>query len=156
MRFRGDFEIPKQMTSLREKVEAWRLDKGGRRGMPTQLWSEAVSLASQYGAYAVSKHVGVSYNRLRELLGQKAKPTNAGSSSGEFVEVTPAASVAFGQPGASPRPSYRHSVSPSLAAANEKIMCVELRRPDGFEMVIRNGDADSVWKMATSFWGCGR
>lgn len=55
--------------------------------MPAELWTHAVDLAQVGGAYATSRGLGISYQALRERLGEvSVEPAEAGEAA-VFVDL---------------------------------------------------------------------
>ncbi len=122
--------VPEAMVVLRERIEEWRGKKRKGRRMPEELWAEAVQLAGKYGLHPVSKNVGVSYSRLKQLVGSGGPSST--EMSPKFVEVSP------------------------VALRKSGVIRIELRRPDGCEMVIEDADVICASGVAAGFLGVDR
>ena len=121
--------VPPALVALREKVAAWRRDKEGRRRMPDELWSEAILLAKEYGVHPVARHVEINYSRLKQLLGEPPRPQSEIPAG--FVEIS----------------------SDILSGGNTQ---VEISRPDGCRMTVRQVDGRTLAELAATFVGGAR
>ena len=126
------------VAAARQRVERWRATKRRGHAMPEELWTEAVSLADDLGAYRIARDLGVSYETLRNRMERKAA-AGAVLATGPagFVEVQGAELLEAGVP---------------FGAV------VELLDSDGAQLTMRLADSGGfdVLSLAAAFWGRGR
>ncbi len=103
--------------------------------MPAELWQEAVELARKYGVHPVSTNLTISYTTLKKKVAGRSAATVKGSSAPSFVEI-PSASL------------KRKAVT----VAPE----IEVWRPDGCRLFVRNVSCDDVSPVVDAFCGRGR
>ncbi len=127
--------MPEAVSLLRRRIEEWRQNRSKRSAMPAELWREAVELAREYGVHPVSTSLTVSYTTLKKRVSGPAVTTEKGRSSASFVEIQSA--------------SFKRR---ALAAAPE----IEVWRPDGCRLVVRNVIGDEVSSALQGFCGRGR
>jgi hypothetical protein len=60
--------IPEPITQLQHQLEQFRSTRPARTKLPEPLWQVAVTLARQYGIYAVAHPLGLDYTRLKQRL----------------------------------------------------------------------------------------
>ena len=125
--------VPAPVKSLQVRVEQWRGSKGKEHRMPKVLWEEAAKLAGQYGVNLVSKFLALGYVSLKQKTQGNWGPVKKGQSvETNFVDITTS--------------SISRS---SLFSSNE----MELHRPDGHRVLIRNADRDCVLQVTGAFFG---
>lgn len=125
--------VPESVKALQVRVEQWRGSKGPKHRMPKVLWEEAAKLAGQYGVNLVSKYLALGYMSLKQKTHGNWGPVKNGHLvSPGFVDIT-ASSISRS----------------SLLSSND----IELHRPDGHRVVIRNADSVCVSQVARAFFG---
>lgn len=127
--------VPEAVSSLRRRIEEWRRNRSKRRAMPAELWREAVELAQQYGVHPMSTSLTISYTTLKKKVTGQAVATLRGRSTPSFVEIQSA-------------PLKRKGVT----AAPE----IEVWRPDGCRLFVRDVSGDDVSSVVDAFCGRGR
>jgi len=127
--------VPEGVSSLRRRIEQWRQNRTKRRAMPAELWREAVELARRYGVHPMSTNLTISYTTLKKKVTGQAMATVKGRSMPSFVEI---------QSG----PLKRKGVT----AAPE----IEVWRPDGCRLFVRNVSGDDVSSAVDAFCGRGQ
>jgi hypothetical protein len=82
---------PTPITKVRQRFERWRKSHQPRTRFPEELWSEAVSLAREYGHNRTARALGLDYYSLKKRL-ETASVSNRVSypDSPSFVELFPA------------------------------------------------------------------
>lgn len=123
--------VPEAVSSLRRRIEDWRQNRSKRRAMPAELWREAVELARRYGVHPMSTSLTISYTTLKKKVTGQAVATVKGRSTPSFVEI-----------------QKRKGVT----AAPE----IEVWRPDGCRLFVRNVSGDDVSSAVDAFCGSGR
>ena len=124
--------FPKPVGALQVRIQEWRSGEVSKHRMPQELWEEAVRLAKRYGVNVVSRSLALGYVSLKQKVQGNWGPVKRKSPVPGFVDIT-ASSVA----------------SRSVISSNE----IELHRPDGHWVVIRNADAACVSRVASAFFG---
>ena len=127
--------VPDAVSSLRRRIEEWRQNRSKKRAMPAELWREAVKLARKYGVHPMSTSLTVSYTTLKKKVIGQAVATVKGRSTPSFVEIQSA-------------PLKRKA----LTAAFE----IEVWRPDGCRLFVRNVSGNDVSSAVDAFCGRGR
>ncbi len=127
--------VPEAVPSLRRRIEQWRQNRSKRRAMPAELWREAVALARRYGVHPMSESLTISYTTLKKKVTGQAVATVKGRSRPSFVEIQSA-------------PHKRKGVT----AVPE----IEVWRPDGCRLFVRNVSGDDVSSAMDAFCGRGR
>ena len=125
--------VPEAVSSLRRRIEQWRKNRSKKRAMPAELWREAVELARRYGVYRMSKSLTISYTTLRKKVTGQAMATLKGRSAPSFVEIQ----------------SAPHKRNAAIVAPE-----IEIWRPDGCRLFVRNVSGDDVSLAVDAF--CGR
>jgi len=81
--------LPATVKRLQERIEHWRRTRPHRTAMPTELWSEAASLAEKEGAYVVARALRINFEGLKRRMAEAAAASAARpAASGAFVEWT--------------------------------------------------------------------
>ena len=127
--------VPEAVSLLRSRIEEWRQRRSKKRAMPAELWREAVELAREYGVHPMSTSLTVSYTTLKKKVGGGSAGAVKGRSAPSFVEIQSA-------------PLKRKA----LTAAFE----IEVWRPDGCRLFVRNMNGDDVSSAVDAFCGRGR
>lgn len=127
--------VPEAVSSLRGRIEEWRRNRPKRRAMPAELWREAVELARRYGVHPMSTSLTISYTTLKKKVTGQAVAMLRGRSTPSFVEIQSA-------------PLKRKGVT----TAPE----IEVWRPDGCRLFVRNVSGDDVSSAVDAFCGRGR
>jgi len=127
--------IPQPVSELRVQIDEWRGSKDKKHRMPKKLWEESARLAKRYGVSLVAEGLALGYTSLKQKAHGNWDPVKKKSDSGVFVDATP--------------PPISTS---SMMSFNE----IELHRPDGHWVVIRNADSNCVSKVAGMFFEQGR
>jgi len=124
--------VPPPVKELRDRVDDWRQSKGKKHRMPKELWKAAVVLAKSYGVHFVASNLSLGYSSLKQKAGGNWGPVKSNPVRASFVEIAPSSNLL-----------------PLKITLNE----IELRRPDGHLVLIRNADTDCVSQIAKAFWG---
>ena len=103
--------------------------------MPAELWREAVELARRYGIHPMSTSLTISYTTLKKKVTGQAVATLRGRSTPSFVEIQSA-------------PLKRKGVTASPE--------IEIWRPDGCRLFVRDVSGDDVSSAVDAFCGRGR
>ena len=87
-------EIPRRLTTLRERFERWRTSRKPGARIPDRLWDAAVKLTGKYGAYKTARTLGLDYASLKKRAspGIKPEPRKKPTPRADFVELVPASS----------------------------------------------------------------
>jgi len=131
-----DRRIPKPISKLRKRVDAWRATRAKRGPMPESLWSDAGELARMHGIYAVSRGARLAYDgvkkRVKTDVPKRVSP--AQPLGGPFVEL-PMASLSGGQ--------------------GPEVAIVELRDARGRSLAVRvmPQALSQLPEVATTLWG---
>ena len=59
---------PAVVGPLRARIVTWRRTRRPGQAMPAELWSEAVTLADEYGIYPTCQALGVAYGGLKREM----------------------------------------------------------------------------------------
>jgi hypothetical protein len=124
--------VPEVMSSLRQRIEEWRRNRKDKRAMPAELWQEAVELARQYGVHPVSTNLTISYTTLKNKVAGRPRTIVKGRSAPSFMEIKSA--------------PFKRSIG---NFAQE----IEVRRPDGCSLFVRNVSGDDVSIAMDAFCG---
>ena len=118
------------LTSVCQRLEAWRQRRPGRSRIPEPFWTDAIALAQVEGVSRVSRILHLHYQRLKDRL------STASSSS------TPVALPAFVELAVPASPNH----SPECL--------VEMTHPTGAKMTIHFPAAHSgnLLPLAEAFW----
>ncbi len=127
---------PEPVAALGARIEEWRRNKGKQHRMPKKLWEAAARLAKQYGVSLVAESLSLGYTSLKRKAHGNWGPTKKRATKEGFVDITPT-------------PISATSIMPST---NE----IELHRPGGHWVIIRNADSACVSKVARMFFDQGR
>ncbi len=128
--------VPKPVAALGVRIEEWRRNKGNQHRMPRELWKAAAQLAKRYGVGLVAESLSLGYTSLKRKAHGDWGSAKKESTKGGFVDITPPTIAATSM----------------MSSTNE----IELRRPDGNWVVIRNADSDCVTQVAGMFFEQGR
>ena len=128
--------IPEPVAALGVRIEEWRRDKGKGHKMPMKLWEGAVRLAKRHGVSLVASSLALSYTSLKQKAHGNWGPVKKKSTALGFVDITTPAI----------------SATSMMSSLNE----IELHRPDGHKVVIRNTDSACVSEVARAFFNQGR
>ncbi len=127
--------VPEAVSSLRRRIEEWRQNRSKRRAMPAELWRDAVELARQYGVHPMSRNLTISYTALKKKVAGQVGAARKDGVAPAFMEI--------------------QSVSLAKRAV-ASVPEIEVLRPDGYRLVIKNtGDVD-VSRLMDAFCGSGR
>jgi hypothetical protein len=79
----------RQLESLRERLEQWREQHGGRgRRIPDELWAEAMAVAEEEGVERVACVLRLDRERLGELVTESRRWRDSGrEGKAKFIEV---------------------------------------------------------------------
>jgi hypothetical protein len=124
--------VPEVVSSLRRRIEEWRRNRNEKRAMPAELWLEAVKLARQYGVHPVSTNLTISYTTLKKKVTGRPRTTVKGRSAPSFMEIKSA---------------------PLKRSAGIFAPEIEVRRPDGCSLFVRNVSGDDVSSAVDAFCG---
>jgi hypothetical protein len=81
--------IPITLERVRQRFEQWRRTRTPRRSpIPAALWSAAVAVARQHGAYATARALHLDYTALKTRMPAAADRT-AAPAAPTFVELPP-------------------------------------------------------------------
>jgi len=127
--------IPESVAALRVQIDEWRGSKGPKHRMPRKLWEAAARLAKRYGVSLVAESLALGYTSLKQKAHGNWGPVKKETNAGVFVDITPPPISA-----------------PSMISLND----IELHRPDGHCVVIRNADSNCVSKVVGIFFEQGR
>ncbi len=127
--------VPEPILALQVRVEQWRKNRSKQHRMPPNLWEAAATLAKQYGVHLVSSYLSLGYASLKKKAAGDWGPVKSQSVVAGFVDLK-SSSV----------------IGPSLVSSNN----IELHRPDGHRVVIRNADSEGVFQVANAFFGQSR
>ncbi len=75
---------------VREQLNQWRQDHGGRGRIPEVLWADATRLARELGLNKTARLLGLNYYGLKKRLQAESTPAMDSPSSPAFVELQPA------------------------------------------------------------------
>jgi hypothetical protein len=83
-----DPQNSEQMRTVREHVEAWRRQGGGRGSVvPERLWREAAGVARVEGVWATAQALRLNYERLRDKVAATgARQAKSGAGPG-FIDL---------------------------------------------------------------------
>jgi len=73
---------------VRNQLNQWRHDHGGRGRIPEVLWAAATRLASEHGLHKTARLLGLNYYGLKKRLQAESGPAKDGSRSGVAVPAT--------------------------------------------------------------------
>ena len=82
--------VPARLAIARRRIEQWRRRQPGRKRLPQELWSKAVTLAQTYGLHRTARTLGLKYDSLKKHL--KAAGTDASKpveAKPDFIELLP-------------------------------------------------------------------
>ena len=122
--------VPRVVTDVRRRLDAWRKSRPKRGPIPAPLWKEAAALARAHGINAIARALRLDYYSLKRQM--------------EVVSGAPAA-----KPVASPA-FVEVAVVPSSPPPAE--CAVELERSDGARMRVRTSRPEDLVVLAESFW----
>lgn len=81
-------ELPREVSTVRARIDHWRDSRQKQSRMPAELWSAAAALAVEHGIHRISQALRLSYDSLKTRVVQlESKQAPAGSPSSGFVEV---------------------------------------------------------------------
>ena len=87
---RQSADIPVALSATRRQLEHWRHRQSGRKRLPQELWSKAVTLAREHGLNKTARTLGLKYDSLKKHLEATARGTSgAGKARPEFMEFLP-------------------------------------------------------------------
>ena len=118
------------LTSVCQRLEAWRQRRPGRNRIPESFWTDAIALARIEGVSRVSRVLRLHYQRLKDRL-STASPSLAPVALPAFVELA------------------------VPATPNHSSEClVEMMHPTGAKMTIHFPAASSgdLLPLAEAFW----
>ncbi len=117
-----------ELAALAQRIRNYRSQHGRRSRLPDDIVAAAIHLAEIHGGPAAAAALGVHYSSMRRWIrranGGKVPPPKA-----EFIELSPP--------------------SQSFVCARS----VEIARPDGCRMLIRDIGSEGIAFLARSFWG---
>ena len=67
MRSRATSVVGGDAARVREQLNQWRQDHGGRGRIPEVLWAEATRLAHEHGLHKTARLLGLDYYSLKNL-----------------------------------------------------------------------------------------
>jgi hypothetical protein len=87
---RQSADVPVALSATRRQLEHWRHRQSGRKRLPQELWSKAVTLAREHGLNKTARTLGLKYDSLKKHL-EAAPPgaSGAGKTPPEFMEFLP-------------------------------------------------------------------
>jgi len=85
-------ELPSRLEEVRRRFAEWRETRETMGPIPEELWSEAASCATEYGAYRTARALGLDSGKLKRRIGpgKKGRRKKASPRQPAFVEVAPA------------------------------------------------------------------
>jgi len=85
----GAYESGQHLESLRERLERWRAEHGGRgRRIPDELWAEAMEVAGEDGVERTAGVLRLDRERLGDLVTESKRWRNDGrEEKAKFIEV---------------------------------------------------------------------
>jgi hypothetical protein len=89
MRSRATGVVGGDAARVREQLNQWRQDHGGRGRIPEVLWVEATRLAHEHGLNKTARLLGLDYYSLKKRLQAELAPEMDSPSSPGFVELQP-------------------------------------------------------------------
>jgi hypothetical protein len=118
------------LTSVCQRLEAWRQRRSGRSRIPESFWNDAIALARAEGVSRVSRVLRLHYQRLKDRL-NTVLPSSTPVAVPAFVEL---------------------SLPPSFQGGRECL--VEMTHPTGAKMTIHLPAANSgnLLPLAQAFW----
>ena len=125
--------VPQAVQELRVRIDQWRSSKGKRHKMPKVLWEEAAKVAKKYGVHFVAASLALGYMSLKQKVHGDWGPVKSKTySPADFLEITP---------------------TPISKTSTVFSNDVELHRPDGNWVVIKNADSVCVRQVVETFLG---
>ena len=89
MRARATSVVGGDAARVREQLNQWRQDHGGRGRIPEVLWAEATRLAQEHGLNKTARLLGLDYYSLKKRLQAESASAMDSPSSPAFVELQP-------------------------------------------------------------------
>ncbi len=90
MRTRPSPKVPGPLSLARRQFEQWRSRQHGRKRLPPEFWSRAVTLAQTYGLNRTARVLGVKHDSLQKHLETVASAaSDPGKARAEFMELLP-------------------------------------------------------------------
>ena len=65
---------PREVSRLRERLDAWRKEHAPGMAFPQTLWSAAGRLGRRYGVHVTARALGLEYNKLKRAGGAGVAP----------------------------------------------------------------------------------
>lgn len=111
---------------VKQNFTEWRSNGGRNHRVPDYLWEQAIALKDNYKKSTILSTLGISTAQYRARLKQHEEHKT--SIAAQFIDVTP----------------------PSTAISSHNI---ELMRPDGITLRLKNVDPQSLATLLQSFFG---
>jgi hypothetical protein len=90
MSVRPPVNVPTPLSVARRRLDLWRSRQPGRKRLPQELWSQAVTLACEHGLNKTARTLGLKYDSLKKHLEATAPGApGAGKARPEFMEFLP-------------------------------------------------------------------
>ena len=94
-RSRADIKTqPREISRLRERLDAWRKDHARGARIPLTLWAAAGRMAQRHGVHVTARALGLEYNKLKRASGGAVAPAGgaavreAARQPVQFIELT--------------------------------------------------------------------
>lgn len=115
------------LAELRSKIEKWRETRRPGSRMPLELWTSAAEYARRDGPSRIAQALGLDYSKLKRLANESVTQLAASVDLPRFVEV-------------------------SISPPSRSVCSVDLERPDGARMRVRDVETSAVLPLCRVFW----